>query len=128
MKAKQSKFETKSRFESLARDLSHELKAMKNSVATMEARHEKQIEARHVDNICIIPDYRQDGLPVPARLSRSAMRYLFGIHALQHSIIIHSMSSINNPATTTISATFAATTAARPHHPATWAATAERDV
>ena len=65
-------------------DLSHELEAMKNSVATMAgAMHEKQIKAIHVDNI--FPEYRQGGLPVPARLNRSAMRYLFGTHALhQH--------------------------------------------
>ena len=75
-------FEKESRFEYLADDLSHELKAMKSFVATMGAMHEKQIEAIHVDNI-FIPEYRQGGLPVPARLNRSVMRYLFGIHALQ---------------------------------------------
>ena len=48
----------------------------------MGARHEKQIEAIHVDNI-FIPEYRQGRLPVPARPNRSVMRFLFGIHALQ---------------------------------------------
>ena len=31
----------------MARDLLHELKAMKNAVATMEVKHEKQVEAIH---------------------------------------------------------------------------------
>ena len=77
-------FEKESEFEYLADDLSHELKAMKNSVSTMGAMHEKQIEAIDIDNI-FIPEYQQGGLPVPARINRSVMRYLFGTHALdQH--------------------------------------------
>ena len=35
----------------------------------------------HVDNI-FIPEYRQGGLPVPTRINRSVMRYLFCIHAV----------------------------------------------
>ena len=62
--------------QNLADDLSHEMEAMKNSVATMGAMHEKQIKANHVDNI--FPEYLQGGLPVPVRLGRSAVRYLFG--------------------------------------------------
>ena len=76
-------FEKESRFEYLADDFSHELKAIKSFVVTIRAIDEKQIKAIHVDNI--FPEYRQGGLPVPARLNRSAMRYLFGTHALhQH--------------------------------------------
>ena len=46
----------------MADDLSHELKAMKNFVATMGAMHDKQIKAVHVDNIFL--EYWQGGLPV----------------------------------------------------------------
>ena len=45
--AKQSKVEKESKFESLARDLLLELKGMKDSVTTMEAKHGMQIEAIH---------------------------------------------------------------------------------
>ena len=62
---------------------SYELKAMKHFVTSMGAMHEKQIEAMHIDNI--FPEFRQGGLPVPDRVNRSAMRYLFGILAFhQH--------------------------------------------
>ena len=75
--------EKKSEFEYLTDNLSHEMKAMQNFVSTIGAMHEKKIEAMHIDNI--FPEYQQGGPPVPARLNRSAMRYLFGTHALhQH--------------------------------------------
>ena len=93
-------FEKESRFEYLADDLSHELKAMKSFVATMGAMHEKQIKAIHVDNI--FPEYRQGGLPVPARLDRSVMRFLFGIHALhQHHHPQHEQYTATTPPPTT---------------------------
>ena len=41
------KIEKDSQFESLARDLLHELGALKTTVSTMEAKHEKQVEAIH---------------------------------------------------------------------------------
>ena len=53
-------FEKESRVEYLADVLSHEMKAIKSFVTTMEARHEKQIKAIHVDNI--FPEYQQGGL------------------------------------------------------------------
>ena len=37
--------------------LSHEMEAKKNSVSTMGATHEKQIEAINIDNI-FIPEYQ----------------------------------------------------------------------
>ena len=75
------KFEKESEFEYLTDNLSHELEAMQNSVSTMGAMHEKQIEAIRIDNIS--PEYQQGGPPVPARLYRSVLRFLFGILALQ---------------------------------------------
>ena len=76
-------FEKESEFEYWTDNLSHEMKAIQNFVSTIGAMHEKKIEAMHIDNI--FPEYQQGGLPVPARLNRSAMRYLFGTHALhQH--------------------------------------------
>ena len=40
---KRSIVEKDSQFESLVRDFLHELKALKNTVSTMEAKHEKQV-------------------------------------------------------------------------------------
>jgi len=37
------------------------MKAKKNSVSTMRAKHEKQIEAINIDNI-FIPEYQPGGL------------------------------------------------------------------
>ena len=71
------KFEKESEFEYLTDNLSHEMEAMQNSASTMGVMHKKQIEAIRIDNI--FPEYQQGGLPVPARVDRSAMRYLFGI-------------------------------------------------
>ena len=44
---KRSKVEKDFQLESVARDLLHKLKALKNTVSTMEAKHEKKIEAIH---------------------------------------------------------------------------------
>ena len=54
-------FEKESEFEYLVDNLSHEMKAKKNSVSTMGAKHEKQIEAIDIDNI-FIPEYQPGGL------------------------------------------------------------------
>ena len=76
-------FEKESESEYLSDDSSYKLKAIKNFVSTIGTMHEKKTEAMHNNNI--FPEYQQGGLPVPARLNRSAMRYLFGTHALhQH--------------------------------------------
>ena len=93
------KFEKESEFEYLNDNLSHELEAIKNSVSTMGAMHEKQIEAIDIDNI-FIPECQQGGLPVPARIHRSVMRYLFGTHAFdQHHHPHHELCQQSTPPT-----------------------------
>jgi hypothetical protein len=72
--------EKKSEFEYWTDNLSHEMKARQNFVSMIGAMHEKKIEAMHIDNI--FPECQQGGLPFPARLNRTSMRYLFGPHAL----------------------------------------------
>ena len=54
-------FEKESEYGYLTDKLSHEMKAKKNSVSTMRAKHEKQIEAINIDNI-FIPEYQPGGL------------------------------------------------------------------
>ena len=54
-------FEIESEFGYLTDTLLHEMKAKKNSVSTMGATHEKQIEAINIDNI-FIPECQPGGL------------------------------------------------------------------
>ena len=118
-------FEKKSEFEYLTDNLSHEMKAMQNFVSTIGAMHEKKIEAMHIDNI--FPEYQQGGLPVPAHLDRSAMRYLFGTHALhQHHHPHHELCQQPTPPPSSLQPPWPPPWPPYCVSPATWAATVRR--
>ena len=118
-------FEKKSEFEYLTDNLSHEMEAMQNFVSTIGAMHEKKIEAMHIDNI--FPEYQQGGLPVPAHLDRSAMRYLFGTHALhQHHHPHHELCQQPAPPPSSLPPPWPPPLPPYCVSPATWAATVRR--
>jgi hypothetical protein len=118
-------FENKSEFEYLTDNLSHEMKAMQNVVSTIGAMHEKKIEAMHIDNI--FPEFRQGGLPVPDRVNRSAMRYLFGILAFhQHHHPHQEQYQLPTPPPSSLPPPWPPPLPPYRVIPATWAATARR--
>ena len=120
-------FEKESEFEYLSDDVSYELKAMKHFVTSMGAMHEKQIEAMHIDNI--FPEFRQGGLPVPDRVNRSAMRYLFGILAFhQHYHPHQEQCQLPTPPPSSLPPPWPPPQPPDRIFPATWAATARQDV
>ena len=115
-------FEKESEFEYWTDNLWHEMKAMQNVVSTIGAMHEKKIEAMHIDNI--FPEFRQGGLPVPARVSRSTMRYLFSILAFhQHH---HPHQKLPTPPPSSFPPPWPPPLPPYRVIPATWAATARR--
>jgi len=120
-------FEKKSEFEYLTDNLSHEMKAMQNVVSTIGAMHEKKIKAMHIDNI--FPEFRQGGLPVPDRVNRSAMRYLFGILAFhQHYHPHQEQYQLPTPPPSSLPPPWPPPQPPDRIFPATWAATARQDV
>ena len=120
-------FEKESEFEYLSDDVSYELKAMKHFVTSMGAMHEKQSEAMHIDNI--FPEFRQGGLPVPDRVNRSAMRYLFGILAFhQHYHPHQEQYQLPTPPPSSLPPPWPPPLPPDRVFPATWAATARQDV